>query len=573
MRRLSTRNRAKILILLLAAAVSLAWLYWNRPTRADLSAYAPADCLAFVEANDLAELASGIGETQAWKSLAGPIGAPQSLLPNRWLLRVAKWTGIGSPDTILLARSQVAVVLSGAQGTQADSTLTIKPLATLIIETHTSQRRMRALVEHHIEDLARRVYKNPAVLRKQISGIDLEEWTPADSSHRIVVAFVDTALIIGNDETSVLHSIEARNGSRPSLKGSKELDEVRHSFAASNASLFGFVSQTGVKSLLQAFALYRGGSSADAVTAARIFADVFGGLVQNVGWSSRFADGMIEDRCSITLVAGAAEKLRGSMVPERGVDLTEVSFAPPEANSFSLYQFHDTTSFWNDLNAVVSSHTDLVGSIAARPMLRGLLKPYGIDDPDTFARAIGPRLRTIRLEENFPSVLVVEAFDRPALLNSLTKRFGQNPKREKVGDAELLLSASDNLAAAVVENYLLIGPGEGVRRCLLARAQSQSIASNEGLREAEKLVDVSLPLSAISFANDQHAAISFVESFSYQQRSAFATNAPAIDQAVRVLPYAVSVSMLKGSGIEWTSRSSFGVAASLVAQFVPANSR
>jgi hypothetical protein len=95
------------------------------------------------------------------------------------------------------------------------------------------------------------------------------------------------------------------------------------------------------------------------------------------------------------------------------------------------------------------------------------------------------------------------------------------------------------------------------------------ITSKESFRRAEKVLDVSLPFIAVTFASDQRAAISFVEAFSRRERPAFATNAAQIDQAVSGLPYAVSVTMLKGSAIEWTSRSSFGLAGSLVAQLAP----
>ena len=93
----------------------VAWLFWNRTVRTDMASYAPADCLAFVEANDLSELAQGIEATQAWKALAGPVGARPTLLPNRWFIRLARWTGVGSTDAILLARSQVALVFTGAE--------------------------------------------------------------------------------------------------------------------------------------------------------------------------------------------------------------------------------------------------------------------------------------------------------------------------------------------------------------------------------------------------------------------------------------------------------------------------
>lgn len=111
---------------------------------------------------------------------------------------------------------------------------------------------------------------------------------------------------------------------------------------------------------------------------------------------------------------GVADKLRGSFVPEDKLALGDLPFVPPDAHSVSLYHFRDVEGVWRDLNAIIASHADSVGAIAARPMLRSLLKPYGIEDPDTFVHVVGTRMQTIRLEETSPSVLVTEALDRQA---------------------------------------------------------------------------------------------------------------------------------------------------------------
>src|SRR5258708_5861122 len=186
MRRLIRTRRAKILLPLLLGALLIAWLYWSRVGHTDMATYAPADCLAFIEVNDLTEVAQGIEGTQAWSALAGPVGARSNLLPNHWVMRFARWTGIGSAAAILLARSQVAIVFTGAEASQAGPTLTIKPLATLVIETHTTQRRMRPTLERHIEDLARRVYGQLFLSRKQGDGLGLSECSSADGARPIV---------------------------------------------------------------------------------------------------------------------------------------------------------------------------------------------------------------------------------------------------------------------------------------------------------------------------------------------------------------------------------------------------
>lgn len=574
MRPLINRPRLVLIVIVLGAALATGWLIWSRPGRSDLSGWAPADSLAYVELNDLPSVIDGTASTNAWKSLAGSIGAPATLSVNRWWLRLARWTGIGSGDALLIARSQAAIIFSGAEGEQSGSTFTVKPLTTFVVETHTSQRRMRATVERHIEELARRVYGGPVLIRKQVDGIELSEWqAPADASRHIVFAFVDTAVVLGNDEASVTRVVEAHSGRRASLSGSKELAGARSNLDSASAPIFGFVSQPGVKSFLQAFALYRGGSSPDALTAARIFADTVGGIVKNLGWTARFRDGMVEDRCFVALAEGVGERLKTSTVPEQGPNLTKLPFVPPDSNSVSLYRFHDLSGFWTDLNAAISSHTDLVGSIATRPMLQALVKPYGIDDADTFSRAVGPSLQTIRLDEGTPGVLVAEVFDPPTLRKAIASRFGPKPLVEKIGDIELLLSQKDNWAATFVDNYFLIGPADGVRRCLLSQSQKQSITSNDGFRSAQQLIDISLPMFAISFSNDQQRAISFVESFADHERSAFSTNADAVTQGARSLPYAVSVLLLKPSGVEWSSRSSFGLGGSLVVQLFPGGSK
>jgi hypothetical protein len=571
MRALIRTRRAKILLgLLLVTGLVVLWLWWNRTTQTDLATYAPADCLAFVEVNDLVAAAQGFQSTQAWSALAGPVGARATLVPSRWIIRLARWTGIGSTEAILLARSQAAIVFTGAQANQAGPTLTIKPLATLVIETHTTQTRMRPTIEHHIGDLARRVYGEPVMSRKQVAGIDLSEWSSPDSSRHIVAAFADTVAIIGNDEPSVLQCLEARQGRRAALSGEKHLDDLRKRLDSPNASVFGFVSKNGVKALLQAFAL-RGAASSNDLTASQIFSDTVGGLIDGLGWTSRFVEGMAEDRSSITLSQGVADKLRGNFVPADKPTLGDLPFVPADAHSVSLYHFRDVEGLWRDLTSVIASHSDLIGAIAARPVLRGVLKPYGIENAEAFVHSVGPRIQTIRLEEDSPAVLVTDSLDPPGLRKSAQQRLGSKPKVESVGDFELMLSSTDNWSASFAGNHFLIGPAEAVRRCLQAKAQP--LTSSDAFRKSQHLIDVSLPLSVVSFVKDQHAAISFVEVFSERERSAFSTNASAIEEASRSLPYAVSVIMLKDSGLEWTSRSSFGLVGSLLVTLSPETAR
>jgi hypothetical protein len=569
---LKISRRTRVLVAGFALAVIAGWFYWSWPRRVDMAAYVPADCVAFVEADDLVELADGIGSSEAWTKLAAPLGARSTLLPNRWLIRLARWTGIGSGDAILFARSQFAIVFTGVEETEADATLKIKPLTTLIIETHTTQRRMRSTLERHVEDLAR-AHGQPSLVRKQIDGVELAEWSSSDGARHITLAFVGTVAIVGNDESSVMRCVNARREKGASLIGNQQLEHAREQVDAAGAPLFGFVSKAGVKPILQAWALYLFSSNQNATTIAPIFGNVFSNLIEGFAWTLRFTEGRAEDRCFLQLSEGVADKLRGSAVPEDRAPSNEMTLVPPDAFSVSVYHFRDVERLWRDVNATVSSHADVVGAIAARPLLRSLFPPYGINDPDTFVSEVGTRMATIRLEENAPSVLVAGAFDRPGLRKLARQRLGPTARTETVGDAELMLSSSDNFAASFADDHFLTGTGDTVRRCLQARAQSQSLASVDAYRRSQRLIDNSLPIIALTFTEDRRPAISFVELFAPSERSAFSTSASGIDAASRSLPYAVSVTMLKENGFEWTSRSAFGVLGSLAIRFAPETPR
>jgi hypothetical protein len=185
-----------------------------------------------------------------------------------------------------------------------------------------------------------------------------------------------------------------------------------------------------------------------------------------------------------------------------------------------------------------------------------------------FTRGIGTRLQTVRAEEGNPAVLIADVFDRSTMEKAIAPRFGNNPRKEKFEDADLLI-APDNWTAAFYPNNFLIGPGEQVRRCLQARTKGESLSSTQSFRQAQRFVDVSQPLVVLTFTKDSGAAVSFVDAFSHQSRSAFSTNAAAIAQASQSLPLAMSAVVIKEGRLEWTSRSSFGIGGAIATELLP----
>lgn len=566
-----SRHRYKLLALSVLLAFAAWWVYWNRTPKADMSGYVPADALAFIEASDLVALANGITGTEAWRNLSQPLGAPADLIPHRWAIGFARWTGIGSTEAVLLARSQSAIVFApGAQTTESGTTLIVKPLAALIIETHTSPRRMRPAIEKQVEDFARRSFGETTLTRKQVNNIDITEWQSSDNSRRLVVAVVDTVAIVGNAESVVLGCVEVRLGRRPSLATNPQLQTIKRQLGSAPAPMFAFVPKGGVKSLIQAFVLARAGGAADATSIAPIISNTFGNLVDGLGCISRFDQSGSEDRCRILLAEGVGEQLHKSVSPPPVFLSDELSFVPRDASSVTSYQLRDPAAFWQTLGAVVSARSDLLGAVASRQFLQRLLEPYGVNDSGAFFSSVGPRVQLIRLDEQAPAVLVGTSFDRPKLRSVFKDRLGSNSRSETLSDAELSISANEDWGVAFdSSNYFLAGPSSMVRRCVDSKARGESVVGESAFRRTLSMVDTSMPILALTFSQDRSSAISFVEIFSAHERSAFSTNAEAIKQNAQSLPYAISITIVQSDSIDWSSRSSFGLFGSLFAGFAP----
>jgi hypothetical protein len=71
---------------------------------------------------------------------------------------------------------------------------------------------------------------------------------------------------------------------------------------------------------------------------------------------------------------------------------------PADTYSVTNYNFADPAVAWDALNAAVSSQLDTLAAVFFTTVSRASLAPYGIDEPDTFLRAIEPELLTARLD-------------------------------------------------------------------------------------------------------------------------------------------------------------------------------
>lgn len=551
------RLLAALLLIFLILAV---WFWWNRPTRVDMAGYVPADSLVYFESNSLIDVATAITNTDAWQKLAArvPGGLPQQ--HNDWRSWFLKVTGLGSTPSVIATRAQVAFVLLDLTATENGDALEFKSTAALVIETHTSQSRVKPTVEKVLNDFAARAYRQPRFERINLEGSEFLRWSAPDAHRQIVATVEGSVVIIGNDENAVSACLATRHGQRPSLLHRPELEEMRSQLHAANALAFGHVSGQSAARLLSVLAPIVFGHLSQEEQFQKLISQGGSRLIGNVGWSARSAKGGIEDSYHIAVKPELMARLR----PAFNVTQTNFEggwqFLPADVYSVSSYNIREPATAWDVMNATVSSQLDVVSAVMFVTTFKALLAPYGIDEPDQFLKAIKPDTLTVRLNQQSDRALLITGIASPDTLRQfVSRRFGANPKTEQIAENELILSPGEEFAASFAGDYFLLGPPDDVRKSLNARANKSNLpGSSERLDSLSHYFERPSSASVVTFSQDGERVRSMLYSLAAIRGTDATQSRDAIDAAVDGLPDAVTETNLGEAGIERRTKSAFG---------------
>ena len=571
------RSRWRILLYILCALVLLcaAWLWWNRPQQVDMAAYAPADALIYLEANNLPDIFDGLTKTEAWQALAPAAGLRTDFNRLTWLSRVVAWTGIGPAESVLLTRAQMAVVVMGIDAAEEPGqALHIKPRAALVVETHTSRWRMQPAVEKMIGDYARRAHGDARVERKESDDATILTWPHPRGGLPIIAAVVDSVVIVGNDEASVEACLAVRRGTRGALVNDPQLAEMRARLRADDAQAFGYVPQAGTHRLVAVAALAYAGRLADdqrvQSAAAIILPQLADRLIGGAAWSARVRDGAMADTYFLAVQKGLPPRLREALTPEGQPTSGAAALLPADVYQMTRYDYRQPEASWRELQAAISSELDITYAPLITRFLNEALKPFGIAEPREFLRAAGPELATVRLDDAGESLLLVAQVRDGEALRALVKKQLGAVRFERAGDAELWVSGDEERGtAAFVDNYLIMGGGEDVRRCLAARSSAQTLAASEAFKRAGRFASTDDPAGVVTYTVDRAGARDFISLLARQRALRMNANAneAALQRALDARPYAVSETRPVEGGFERRTLSAFGLFGLIAGQF------
>ncbi|MCM3904793.1 MAG: hypothetical protein ND866_24110 [Pyrinomonadaceae bacterium] len=548
--------------------VVVAWLWWSRPQRSDMENYAPADALVYLECNNLLDVVDGIASSDAWKELSPLLGTSGSQPPRRWLTRVISWTGIGPTRSVILARAQLATVMLDLGAKEEGETLTIRPEAAILIETHTSESRIRPTVEEALRRFAEKSYRQPILRRAEVAGSEFLIWNAPTSERQIVATIDGTLVIIGNSERAVKMCLEVRRGQRPSLKSNPEMQEMRRRLATADALAFGFISSSNAARLFSLGAPLLFGRAPGDVRFDRIIGTSASRVLAAVGWSSRMSSGGIEDHylfsLQSTLVSRLQQNFRPTNAPIQVLDLL-----PADIHSVSVYRFENPVTTWQTIETALSSQLDTLSAMVVSSLLKSALTPYGIEDPDRFLTLVGPELSTVRLTRDTEhATLIAQVRDEPSLRQLLLGPGGKSLKRHSVGEAELMEIPGKPIGMSFLKGRVLIGPPEDLQLYLEAATGNQ--ATPDRIKKLEHFLGRSTSANVVTYTRDTDQVMKFVRAIARAGGGTTADReATELSLKIAQLPYSATETTLGDQGLERITRSPFGQFATLVPLLFP----
>lgn len=539
--------RRVVLVILLVLCIVAVWIWLNRPQSVDMSASAPASALIYLESNSLMEVADGIAATDTWKLVKPLIGETKTDWPSARTRRLIAFTGIGPTASVILARAQVAMVMLDLGAREEADTMTLKPEAALLIETHTSRRRIKATVEEALQTFAQRFYERPTLRRVIIEGDEFLVWSAAGNNRQIVAVIDDSLVIVANSDRAVKACLEARRGLRPSLNNGPELQQMKNNLRADGALAFGFVPSSRAPELLSlatpvALGRAPGGAQIDSLVA-RSAAKI----LSSAGWSAKLVDGDIEDQYFFTLNAAVVARMR-PVFQSTQQSSTPSAFVPGDVQSVTVYRLKQPDQTWRELQTTLSSQLDTLSAVLVTSVLKSGLTPYGIDDPEKFLRLVGPEIMTLRLKANeASSVLIAQVRDEPGLRALL-----QNPDPQTQDDEQR------ELTVHYQSGYVLMGSADDIQHCVQA-------SNDQKLKPFRS--DPTSPI--ITYSDDSQRVADFISAVARAQNTAPKIDDVAALQQTVQLPYALTETSLSEFGLDRRTRSPLGQFSALLPLLFP----
>lgn len=461
------RKVRTLFLFTLCLCVSAANFSCRNNQKTDLRTLVPDETLIYLEANDLEKTLAALTESKAFGELAK-----------------------SKTDFSLLAGTQLAVAVTGfetseKQLTDEQSVLNFKPRFVAVADTHSWESANLSLVEKQLNDFVKRIYDEPKLEKNEKSGAKWFVWTAGDD-RKLFSAVSENLIYFGNDESAIEKSLAAKRGEIGNLTKNESLAREREK--AENALAFGFVTSDGAAQIANVAGISAAVNSAEDDAArsfiARVLPPILQKSVKEISWTARKNGSGIEDSIFIKTAADVSEVFRETLKTNSPNDFQKSEFLPPSVSAVTRYNLQNPQIAWRSVLLTTAKQSDAASAEIILQFSDSLFEPYGIEDAESFLSAVGSEIVTAKFDdEGEKTVVLADIKDAEKLKKSIAGEMNFKTPPEKQGNADVWRSEDKVLAAAFVENKLILGETESVIVCLKAKESGANFRQTEAFQQ------------------------------------------------------------------------------------------
>jgi hypothetical protein len=236
--------------------------------------------------------------------------------------------------------------------------------------------------------------------------------------------------------------------------------------------------------------------------------------------------------------------------PNAEIQTNSAEFLPSDVFSVTRYNLKNPLVAWRGLLLAMGKNTGVLSGKILAKFSNGLLESYGVSDAGTFLSQIDSDVLTAQFDaDGDKSVVVVSVKDAEKIKKSISSEINFKTAPEKHGNADVWHSEDNQIAAAFVEDKLILGDGEMVSKCLQAKENGQNFTKNAAFQKFNESKS-----TAFTFAKDTDSAKKIVEVLGNAKANENATTAYTTE------------TRFTEKGIERRSVSAFGLLGTILEQ-------